>query len=343
MRPGREIRPSSLTVDIHSHVAVPSASAIVQPYLGAETSPLIPFSSKETITVNIQQDRDRHTRMTGFDNGLKERLDDLDEMGIDVQIIMPPPAQCFYTVPTKISVQATRVLNEGIAEYVTREPKRFVGLGSVPMNDAIEAATELERATVKLGLKGALILTNVGGRELSDPKFEAFWAKASELDALIVIHPNGFTEGQRLSRFYFNNVIGNPLDTTIALHYLIFDGVLERYPRLKLLAVHGGGYVGAYSGRMDHAWGARSDCHANLPNPPSAYLKRVHVDSIVFTPHQLIGLVELFGANHVLMGTDYPFDMAESDPLDHIASVTAFSKQTVEAVAGGNAKRLLNL
>jgi aminocarboxymuconate-semialdehyde decarboxylase len=94
---------------------------------------------------------------------------------------------------------------------------------------------------------------------------------------------------------------------------------------------------------MDHAWGARSDCRANLPNPPSAYLKRVHVDSIVFTPHKLIGLVELFGANHVLMGTDYPFDMAESDPLDHLASITAFSKQTVEAVAGSNAKRLLNL
>ena len=96
---------------------------------------------------------------------------------------------------------------------------------------------------------------------MSDPAFAPFWKKAEELGALVIIHPNGFTEGQRLSRFYFNNIIGNPLETTIALHYLIFDGVLERHPNLKIFAMHGGGYLGAYSGRIDHAWGARSDCH----------------------------------------------------------------------------------
>jgi aminocarboxymuconate-semialdehyde decarboxylase len=178
---------------------------------------------------------------------------------------------------------------------------------------------------------------------LSDPAFAPFWKKAEELGVLVMLHPNGFTEASRLSRFYFNNVIGNPLETTIALHYLIFDGVLERHPKLKILAVHGGGYLGAYSGRIDHAWGARSDSHGDLPQPPTSYLKRIYVDTVVFTPNQLAELVRVFGADHVLLGTDYPYDMAEYDPLGHIAAVEGFDAATVAALAGGNTKRLLGL
>ena len=122
----------------------------------------------------------------------------------------------------------------------------------------------------------------------------------------MLLHPLGFSEGKRLSRFSFNNTIGNPLDTTIALHYLIFDGVLERHPNLKIIAVHGGGYLAAYSGRIDHSWGARSDAHGNLPHPPTTYLKKIYFDSVVFTPHQLAELVRLYGADRIIMGTDYP-------------------------------------
>jgi aminocarboxymuconate-semialdehyde decarboxylase len=129
----------------------------------------------------------------------------------------------------------------------------------VPLQDGCEAAVELERCVKQLGFKGVEILTNVAGRELSDPAIAPFWRRAEELGALIVIHPNGFTEAERLRRFYFNNVIGNPLETTIALHFLIFDGVLERHPNLKLLAVHGGGYLGTCMGRA-----------IGLPRPPFA-------------------------------------------------------------------------
>jgi aminocarboxymuconate-semialdehyde decarboxylase len=340
-RPGREARPRGTTIDIHSHVAVPTAAAIVAPHLDISTIPLAFFSTPDTKDINAQQEIDRASRITGRDDGLSERLRDLDDMGVDVQAVMPPPMQCYYTVPLDIAVKATCVVNEGIAEYVARKPDRFVGLGSVPMTDGNEAAAELERSMRTLGLKGAQVLTNVAGRELSDPRFAPFWEKAEQLGALIVIHPNGFTEGQRLTRYYFNNVIGNPFETTLALHYLIFDGVLERHPDLKLLAVHGGGYLGAYSGRIDHAWGARPDCRAGLPHPPTHYLKKVFVDSVVFTPQQLAGLVEAFGADHVLMGTDYPFDMAESDPIGHVASVKTFDSTTIEAIAGGNARKLL--
>jgi len=113
-------------------------------------------------------------------------------------------------------------------------------------------------------------------------------------------------------------VIGNPLETAIALHYLIFDGVLERHPRLKILAAHGGGYLASYAGRIDHAWGARSDSHGTLPHPPTAYLRRIYFDSVVFTGHQLRELVRLYGADHFVMGTDYPFDMGEYDPVGHV-------------------------
>ena len=137
-------------------------------------------------------------------------------------------------------------------------------------------------------------------------------------------------------------MIGNPLDTTIALHYLIFDGVLERHPNLKIFAVHGGGYLGAYSGRIDHAWGARSDAHGTLPKPPTHYLKKIYFDTVVFTPIQLEALVKTFGADHVVLGTDYPFDMADFDPIEHVVS-TGFDAATTAAICGGNAKKLLGL
>ena len=145
-----------------------------------------------------------------------------------------------------------------------------------------------------------------------------------------------------MTRFYFNNVIGNPLETTLALHYLIFDGVLERHPGLKLIAVHGGGYLAGYSGRIDHAYGARSDVRGTLPELPTTYLKRVFFDSVVFTPHQLRHLVEVFGADKILMGTDYPYDMAESDPVGHLAGC-GLDEATFGKIAGGNAKALFGL
>ena len=211
------------------------------------------------------------------------------------------------------------------------------------MPESTAAVLELEYCVQKLGFKGVQILTNVAGRELSDPAFESFWAKAEELKVLVVIHPAGFTEPRRLSRFYFDNVIGNPLDTTVAVHHLIFGGVMERHPNLRILAVHGGAYAAAYSGRMDHAWGARSDSRGTLPNPPSHYLRKFYVDTVVFTPHQLEYLVRLFGADHVLMGTDYPFDMAEYDPVGHVLAANGFDEATVTAIVGGNARRLLSL
>src|ERR1700694_1168692 len=338
-KPGREVRPSSTTIDIHSHVAIPEAAAFVKPHLDPATIPLTHFADAGTKALNQKQEEDVRSRITAYD----ERLADLDAMGIDMQLVLPPPNQCYTTVPLDIAVKASRMVNDGLAEYVARKPDRFVALGTVPLTDGGEAANELERCMTSLGMKGVEILTNVAGKELSEPAYGPFWKKAEELGALVVIHPNGFTDAKRLTRFYFNNVIGNPLETTIALHYLIFDGVLERHPNLKILAVHGGGFLPAYSGRIDHAWGARSDSHGSLPHPPTSYLKKIYFDSVVFTPHQLAELVQLYGAEHIIMGTDYPYEMGEYDPIGHLASVGTLGPGSIAAIAGGNAKRLLGI
>ena len=338
-RPGRETRPSSLTIDIHAHVLVPEAAAFVAPHLDQATIPLSRFATPETQALTRKQNADR--RAVFLQHG--PRLAALDAMGIDLQLCAPPPPQCYYTVPVDYAVPATRMVNDGIAAFCAVRPDRFIGLGGVPMQDAGEAVRELERCMGPLGFKGVQVLTTVGDRELSDSAFEPFWAAAERLGALVMIHPNGFSEGRRLARFYLNNVLGNPLDTTVALHHLIFDGVLERHPGLKLLAVHGGGFLPAYAGRIDHAWGARSDSRGDLPQPPSHYLRQVYFDTIVFTPHQLEYLVQVYGADRILMGTDFPFDMAESDPIGHICSVGSFDAATRAALAGGNAQRLLGL
>jgi len=338
-RLGRKVRPQGITIDIHSHVTVPQAAELVKPHLDPATIPLIHFATPETKALNARQDGDRRGLMTGHDR----RLADLDAMGIDLQLVMCPPPQCYYTVPLDIAVAAARMVNDGVAAYVAARPDRFAALGTVPMPDGNEAASELERCMTTLGFKGVQILTTVAGRELSDPAFAPFWKKAEELRAVVLIHPNGFTEASRLTRFYFNNVIGNPLETAIALHYLIFDGVLERHPDLKIIAVHGGGFLGAYPGRIDHAWGARGDAKGDLPKPPSSYLKKIYVDTVVFTPEQLAALVATFGADHVLMGTDYPYDMAEYDPLEHLAATGSLDATARAAIAGGNAKKLLGV
>jgi len=339
-KPGREVRPKSLTVDMHCHVAVPGVDEIVAPHLKNATDPLVMKSIPETQSLMAKQAADIRTRISTTD----ERFAAMDDMGVDMQLICPAPPQIYYYVPVDVGVQAARAMNDGIAEYVSKHKDRLTALGGAPMQDGKEAAKELERGMKQLDFKGVEVLTNVNGKELSDPEFAPFWKKAEELDALVLIHPTGFTQPQRFGRFYFNNVIGNPLDTTMALHYLIFDGVFERHPKLRVLAVHGGGYLGAYSGRIDHAWGARSDAHGDLPNPPTSYLHRnVFFDTVVFTPLQLEALVKTFGADRVVLGTDYPYDMLEHDPIGHIASVESFEDSTRAALAGGNAKRLLGL
>jgi aminocarboxymuconate-semialdehyde decarboxylase len=335
--PASRKRLSTPTVDIHAHVAVPEAAAYVAPHLTMTDIAMVRHSNAETRAINMTQDTDRKVAMVDMD----DRLAVLDAMGIDFQVVAPPPFQCYYSVAIEHAVKASRMVNDGLAAFVAKRPDRFAALGTVALQDAAEAVRELDYC-MGLGFKGVEVLTNVHGRELADPAYAPFWKRAEELGALVMIHPNGFTHGDRFHDYYFSNVIGNPLETTIALHHLIFSGTLERHPDLRILAVHGGGYLPAYSGRIDHAWGARADSHAGLPRPPTHYLRKIFFDNVVFTPHQLKYLVDLYGADQIVMGTDYPYDMCDYDPVEHVIS-TGLSPEDTAKVAGGTARRLLGL
>jgi aminocarboxymuconate-semialdehyde decarboxylase len=337
---GRARRPASTTIDVHAHIVIPQAAALAQPHAEPSHVPLDYFSDAATREINAQQGKDIGGVMT---SAVERRLAALDRMGIDVQVVAPAPGQCYYSIPPEIAEQAHRLANDGVAEYCARHPRRFAGLGVVTLQAPDIAVRELDHVMTELKLKGVQILTNVAGQELSDPKFRPFFARAEELGAFIMMHPNGFTHGERLTHFYFNNVIGNPFETTLALHNLIFSGTLARYPDLKLMAVHGGGYLPGYSGRIDHAWGARRDAHGELPLPPTTYLRQVYLDTVVFSYHQLGYLLDLFGPDRILMGTDYPFDMAEYNPIGHIAGVPGMDPDTLAQLAGGNAARVLGI
>jgi aminocarboxymuconate-semialdehyde decarboxylase len=337
-RPGRETRPASITIDMHSHIWLAEADAFAGPHVDISTIPMARHSTNPTRMLNRKQDVDRTPNM--LDHAL--RLVDMEQAGIDMQVVMCAPQQCYSTIAPDLAAKAARLVNEGIAEWVSHRPDRFIPLGSVAMQAPDAAVAELERIMAQ-GFKGVQILTNINGVELSDPMFAPFWEAAERLGAVVLMHPLGFTEGKRLERFYFSNIIGNPLETTIALHHLIFDGVLERHPKLKLIAVHGGGYLAGYSARIDHAWGARSDCNAGLPLAPTTYLKRVFFDTVVFGTPQLESLIRTFGPDQLLMGTDYPYDMAELDPIEHLRSVEGLDESVVAAIAGGNSKKLFGV
>lgn len=338
-RPDGKKHLASTTVDLHAHVAVPEAAVFMEPHVDIMEIAMIKHANQETRSINAQQESDRARAITDFD----DRMAVLDAMGIDIQVVAPPPPQCYYASPLEACVTASRMVNDGIAAFVERQPDRLAGLGTVPLSDTDEAVAELKRCMTDLRFKGVEVLTNVNGEELASPRLAPFWQAAQDLGALVMIHPNGFTHGERFADYYFSNIIGNPLETTIALHQLIFSGTLERLPNLKILAVHGGGYLPAYSGRIDHAWGARKDCHADLPKPPTEYLRKVYLDSVVFTPHQLEYLVKLYGPDHIVMGTDYPYDMADYDPVEHIVTAPGLSDDEKARVAGLTAKALLGL
>jgi len=206
------------------------------------------------------------------------------------------------------------------------------------------AVAELDYCVRKLGLRGVEINPSVRGMDLSDARLnlEAFFAAVQKHDVIIFMHPIGFTHAERLVDHYFSNIIGNPLETTVAVSHLIFDGVMERHPKLKVVLPHSGGYLAHYWARMDHAWRARPDCRVNINKKPSSYLEKMYFDTITFDRGMLEHLVGRFGAEHVLLGTDYPYDMGMEHPVDFIGGAKLKAKDK-EQIMGGNAAKLLGI
>jgi aminocarboxymuconate-semialdehyde decarboxylase len=259
------------TIDIHCHVTSLKAAAMVDG--NTDVSRWFLETQANPRSQDINRQNGVRTRQQG--TSAEQRIADMDLMGIDIQAISPAPRQTYYGADPELGLATARTLNDEIADIVGRHPDRFTGLGTIPLQAPELAIAELERLHHSLGMRGIEIMTHVAGEDLSEDRFRPVFRRIEELGLLVFMHPDGFTEARRFKDHYFANVIGNPFDTTMALHHLIFDGVLERYPNLKIIAAHGGGYLPAYSGRIDHGWGARSDAHGDLPQPPSFYLKKI--------------------------------------------------------------------
>src|SRR5436190_90892 len=330
----------SLKIDIHCHYLNPEAAAKAAPLNPAQYEMQIKFANPFTRETNLKQMKERAPRLTD----IALRLKQMDKAGIDIQAVSPAPPQMFHWAEPGMGQELARMVNDRLTEIVSQHPDRFVALGSVPLQNADLAVEELTRCMKFLGMRGVEIGGSVNGKNLTDPSLglEKFFAKAEELGALIFIHPGGYTNAERLTEHYFNNVIGNPLETTVAASYLIFDGVIDRHPKLKVVLPHGGGFLAHYWARMDHAWQAREDCRVKIKKRPSSYLEKFYFDTITFSPDMLRQLIDRFGADHVLMGTDYPFDMGVEDPVGFLKTVKMNSSER-EMIEGGNAAKLLNI
>src|SRR3954453_15740497 len=330
-----------LTVDLHCHYANVDAASKVAHLNPAQHEPNVVFANAITRETNAKQMRDRAPKLSS----IEVRLKDMDRMGIDIQAVSPAPQQTYYWTEAGEGQALARMVNERLAEIVSKWPERFVALGTVPLQDSSLAVSELEHAVKHLGLRGVEINPSVMGMDLTDAKLglDRFFARVQELDVVIFMHPIGFTHGERLMNHYFNNVIGNPLETTVAASHLIFDGVLERNPRLKIVLPHAGGYLAHYWARMDHAWKARPDCHTVIKRKPSSYLEKFYFDTITFDRTMLANMVKRYGADHVVIGTDYPYDMGMDSPVDFIGGTPGISASDKSKIMGGNAARLLGI
>jgi len=328
------------TVDIHCHMHVPEADARLKELMPEGTGGgTVVDSNPLTLKINQAQQKAILPKLT--DPEL--RLRDMDEQGVDVQAIAPSPFHYNYSRPIEVARETCGLVNDKLAELVATHPDRFVGLGILPLQDEQASLAELDKCINDRGFKGIEISTNVNGQDLTRAGIEKVFAKCEEMGVLIFIHPIGTSFTGRFDDHYFRNTIGHPLESALCAGHLVFDGYLEKYPGLKICIAHGGGYVPAYPGRFDHPYHLRDDCRVNISKPPSEYLKMLHFDTVVFTEHQLRFLIEEWGAERIVMGTDYPYDMAETDPVGHVESVKGLSDADKAQVMGTNAARLLGI
>ena len=343
-RPGGSLvrgRHRTLTVDVHCHALVPEVEALVKdrPEKLAESAAQGRESGAASANYNVTTMRPAVLpKLTS----VEQRLRDMDAMGVDVQVVSPTTLQYYYWADLDLARSIVALTNEKIAERCAAHPHRLVALGNVSLQHPELAIEQLEHCMLRLGMRGVEIATTVNGLELDNPAFAAFWARAEELGCVVFIHPSGTSIAGRLDRFYLQNIIGRPIETTIALTHLIFGGVLDRHPGLKLLAAHGGGYLPFYSGRADHGYRVRPEAHT-MRHEPGDYLRRIHFDSLVYSAGSVGHLISKVGVSQVMVGTDYPYDMGSYDVHALIGAIDDLGAAGRAAVLGGNAARLFGL
>ncbi len=329
-----------LNIDTHCHVLCMAAEELVadQPQKIGERAAMVENLGESSVICNEQMMSSLLPKLTQSE----ARLKDMDEQGIDVQVLSPSPTQYYYWADRDLSEELVNKQNEFIAEMCASHPTRFAGMGAVSLQHPELAVQQLKSFVKEYGFRGVEVSSLVDGKEIADKEFHPFWQAAAELGIVVFVHPLGTTLGARTSQYYFANLVGQPLEITLALSQIIVGGVLDKYPQLSLLAAHGGGYLGLCSGRIDHGWRVRPESRTT-PELPSEYLKRIYFDSVVHDQRELRQLIEKVGAENVVIGSDYPFDMGLKDPVGHLCKIDALSEQELGCIRGCNAQRLFGI
>lgn len=325
-------------IDMHTH----ALSTRVEPLVAGHYDPMDNPYRRDMSPASRATDAEQGKLLPKLMLDVAARRAAMQRMGVDIQVIAPAPAQQHYWADEDLQVALSRVQNEDIAALVAQDPAHFAGMGTLPMRFPARAIDEAVHAVEHLGLRGFQIDTRVETRELCDPAFDPLYARLARLRAPLFVHPLGFSHGQRLGDFFMVNSVGQPVEETLAISHFILGGVLDRHPDLDIVIAHGGGFYPFYAGRMDHAWKVRPEVRRLTAEPPSSYLKRLWFDTCVFRADLIDALVTMVGADRVMMGSDYPFDMGDDDPAG-LVKQTRLSEADREKLTFGNASRLFRI
>ena len=331
-------RPSRRVIDAHTHMLVPESAEMTRHHFKPEMDPRSFFSAPDSKELNsrfYQLVADKFTDPAS-------RVADMDALGVDTQLVGLSPFHFFYWADEQLAPKVVSLQNDRIAELCAHDPERLVGIGTLPWAHPALAVDAAEQVKQDHGFPGVYTGADINGVDLDDPRFEPVWEALAALGLVVIMHPAGFTHGQRLTDYYLVNVIGMPLSSTLTVTRMILGGVFERHPGLRMLVMHGGGYLPFYSARTDHAFRHRPELRKNIDRLPSEFLGDLYYDICVFDPGMVEHLVQRFGADHVLLGTDYPFDMGLPDPLA-LVEASQLSPSERDMIVGGSAERLFGL
>ena len=320
--------PNPLSIDAHAHICTEETMNLLNKECPKVASSLKEIG-KDVFEWSVAGVPYRPLPRGGFD--IEQRLKDMKASDVDMQVLSNTPQTFLYNQDPGLTTTSSIIQNDQIAKHVRDDPKHFYGIATLPMQAPKAAADELTRAMTKLNLKGAQIASNIMGKNLDDPSFEPLWQVANEHHAFFMVHPNNVAGADRLKSYYLNNLIGNPLDTTIAAACLVFGGVIERFPNIKFFMVHGGGFTPYQAGRWQHGWHVRPEPKLHLKKPPAEMIRTFYWDTILHSKPQLEFLVQEFGASHVLLGSDYPYDMGTFECARQVKalSISDLDKATI--------------